>query len=409
MFKTLKQFFSSNSRLLLILVSLFVIWRASLLALGLISDHFLPYSPSFPYSGDLLSKFGLPRTLYSWAGFDGVHYLTIAQKGYIGTGLVQAFFPVFPFVLLYLPNLALGGFNLLSTGLFLTNFFGLLLFILWYFFVKQESGAEVAKWSLLTLFLFPTALFFGAFYTESLFLCLVVACFWLAKRGHWYLVSLTIVFASATRIVGILLLPAMILELMMQEHASQLVSKPRIGLKYLVSLILKPNVIKNILVLSLGSLGLIGYMLFLWLEFRDPLYFAHVQSAFNSGRQNSLVIYPQVLWRSLKILATIPFDLRFITSLLEFLVGGVGLIMMIVMARTTRWSYTLFALSAFFVPTLTGTFSSLPRYFLISIPFFLGLGKYFAKHPRSGALYISISTLWLIFNTILFLQGYWVA
>ncbi len=388
---------------------LFLVWRIALFSLSAISDSLVSYAPSFPYSTTLLPKYDLPRWLYSWAGFDGVHYLTIAEKGYIGTGLVQAFFPLLPFVLLYLPKVFLGGYNTLLIGLSLTNFCSLLLGVMWYFFVREERGSGAARWSLATLFLFPTAFFFGALYTESLFLCLVLAVFWLARSKHWAWASLFLGLAAMTRVVGILLLPAVIVELIVQGLSQVRRSKNETFLSRLKRVLLLPGTVRNLFIFSLSTLGLAAYMIFLWREFGDPLYFAHVQSAFNSGRQNDLVLYPQVVWRSIKILFTSPMDFRYATSFMEALVGIGGLIALIITSRKTRLCYTVFAISAFLVPPLTGTFTSLPRYFLVSLPFFFCLGEYFSRHRKIGLAYLLCSTLWLGFNTILFLQGLWVA
>ncbi|PIR61011.1 MAG: hypothetical protein COU68_01660, partial [Candidatus Pacebacteria bacterium CG10_big_fil_rev_8_21_14_0_10_45_6] len=71
---------------------LVLVWRIGLFVVSLIAPAFISYEPSFPYAYDLLAKLGLPQWLYSWANFDGVHYLTIMRMGYVGTGLIQAFF-----------------------------------------------------------------------------------------------------------------------------------------------------------------------------------------------------------------------------------------------------------------------------------------------------------------------------
>ena len=103
-----------NKNLFYKILLIVFIWRIGLLLLGGFADVHLDYLPSFPYYDSLLANYNLPRWLYSWANFDGVHYLTIVQKGYIGTGLIQAFFPLYPgvvkFLSYFVPNQVIAGF-----------------------------------------------------------------------------------------------------------------------------------------------------------------------------------------------------------------------------------------------------------------------------------------------------------
>ncbi len=394
---TRKQFFQ--------LLAFFLSWRVVLFVIGALSDFILPYAPSFPYAENLLPSFNSPRWLYSWANFDGVHYLTIAQSGYIGTGLIQAFFPFLPYILLHLPRLLLGtAFNPLIAGLVFTNIATFLLMMTWFLFVQSKIGEKAAWLSVLLLFLFPTSFFFGTLYTEAFFLLFVIAAFYSLDQKKWWLMALMVMAATATRVVGIFLLPALLMELWMQWREKS-GKKPTYDLHRFVE-----QEWKGILALSLGSLGLLSYMLFLWIEFHDPLYFIHVQSEFGAGRQEAIILYPQVIWRYLKILVTVrPIDVRYFAYFQEFIAGTLGLLALLWSWKRVRTSYLLFALGSFFLPTLTGTFSSMPRYILVCFPLFLFLTFLLQKKKRYTVLWLGVSTLLLIFNTILFIQGYWVA
>jgi len=52
------------------------------------------FGNSFPYADRVLAITGLPEWIWGWGGFDGVHYLRIAQNGYQDL-YYQAFFPLF--------------------------------------------------------------------------------------------------------------------------------------------------------------------------------------------------------------------------------------------------------------------------------------------------------------------------
>jgi hypothetical protein len=379
-----------------------------LFSVGFFATKILPYSPSFPYYDSLLPSYHLPQWFYSWANFDGVHYLTIAEKGYFGTGLVQAFFPLFPLVLLHsLKGIFGEQFNALLVGVVLSNIFFLALMFVWFSFVKEIYNEAVA-WISLTLFVtFPTAFFFGALYTESLFLLLVLAAFWAAERKNWMLTGIFSALASATRVVGIFLLPAFFVGLIQEFGVQKWMHK-----KFLPTTkkFLQQNW-RACCWIAFGSIGLLSYMFFLTVtEFHDPLYFAHVQSQFNSGRQDSLVLYPQVVWRAAKILLTSrPFDWHYLAYVQEFMVGVGGFFAILASWKYVRSSFIVFALGSFLLPTLTGTFSSLPRYFLACFCVYIAAAQVLQKRSRIMVFCVLVSVVFLIINTLLFVQGFWVA
>ncbi|MBU1885089.1 hypothetical protein KKE34_00595 [Patescibacteria group bacterium] len=383
-------------------------WKIFFLIIGIAAPSVLIYDPSFPYASSLLAKFGLPDFIYSWANFDGVHYLTIMDKGYFNTGLIQAFFPLFPILTNGL-NIIVQ--NSILSGLIFNFIIGFLLLKTWKQIINKDIDVSCSNWGVHLLFLFPTALFFNAFYSEALFLLLVLLSFLNARKGHWLKAGLIAVLASATRLVGVFLVPALLVELWIQKTALQKAqgnekrNKNYCQLRYFCQ-----KYWKQILAILTGSLGLIIYMIYLQRNFNDPLYFYHVQSEFGGGRQESIVLYPQVVWRYIKILWTArPFDLKYYAYVQEFVFGVLGLAGIIWSWFRVRKSYVVFSALVFLVPTLTGTFSSMPRYFLASFSVFLLLIKLFEHNKTARLTWLSISTLLLIFNTILFIQGYWVA
>ncbi len=389
-------------RQLFLLVLFFFLWRVVLFAWGNYADHFLPYAPTFPYADDVLVRTHMPRWLYSWANFDGVHYLLIADYGYKGIGLVQAFFPLYPFVILHTFRVIFDGqLNVFLFGLLISNFFGLSFLITLFGFVKEKINTQTAWCCVWVFFLWPTSFFLGAEYTESLFLFLVIVAFWSAEKKCWWMAGVATALASSSRVVGIFLIPALLIELWQQQRFSR-----NFG-----------SMIKHhwpeLFWIGFGSLGLLSYMTFLQLsEFHDPLYFAHVQKEFGAGRQEQLVFYPQVVWRALHILFTArPFDWRYFAYVQEFFTGTVLLVLLLMskLSKHVRWSYMFFALAAFFLPTLTGTFSSMPRYFLACFCTFIFLAEYLQKVRVAKYIWLLISFIFLLINTLLFIQGHWVA
>ena len=369
--------------------------RASSLVLAYFADRFLAYQPSFPYADTLAQNYQLPRWIYSFAGFDGVHYLTIVEKGYVGTGLIQAFFPVWPYLLRFG---SLFG-NTIVVGLIIQFFLTVGLFYVWQLFIKAIYPQVASKTAFFVLALWPTSLFFFALYSETLFLLLICSAFLAAHHKNWKVAVLVAAIASATRIVGVLLVPALMFEFWMQQEKGNLKTLPLFIKKHW----------QQLCFLSLGSLGLLAYMAYLYFQFGDPLLFKTVQSQWGHQRSDQLILYPQVVWRYAKsFLKSFKFELGWWTIAQEAVVGVVTPWLPFVF-KEIRLSHLLFGLSVTLVPTLTGTFSSLPRYILANFPIFIAVALLISKYPKSKFIWFALSTFILICNTILFIQGYWVA
>lgn len=395
------------------------IWRLVLLVTAYVADTFFVYAPSFPYATSMLASMNLPRWIYSWGNFDGVHYLTIATKGYFGTGLIQAFFPVFPgllalfqkiFQLSWLSFSNLPGLFFIIFLLFqllVTYGIALLLFI----FVKDlfKKTKQQAWWTVIAFLSFPTSLFFGALYNEGLFLLLVLGSFLAAHHKKWWLAGILGMIVSATRVVGLAIWPALLLELWLSVNKVNSFSdlQKNITIKKILEFLKKEW--KNISAVSLSLLGLGSYMFYLWKVFGDPLYFFHLQSEFGAGRQEGIILLPQVIWRYIKILMTVPYDWKLFAYIQEFVFSLITLGSLLVFWKKIRPSHLLFSLLVFILPTLTGTLSSMPRYILVCFPIFFLLGEFLQKNKKIRGFALALSWLLLIINTLLFIQGYWVA
>lgn len=401
----------------------FFCWQVAFSLISLGADSFLQYKPSFPYTDIFFADSTLPRWLYSRANFDGIHYLTIVKNGFLGgnqvLGLLQAFFPFYP-ITIKLTSLIVQ--NDILSGLLISNLTFLGLLLMFYLLVSTVRNKKTAWLSLLVLLTFPTSFFWGSLYGESLFLLLAVSSFYFASQRHWLLSGLLAMMASATRVVGIFLVPALFVEFLIIElpttsdrlnsylHKIGLVLYAGNNTTKLKQVTKKLNIILDFFCILLGTLGLIFYMIYLDLKFKDPLFFYHVQSEFGAGRQEQLVFYPQVVWRYVKILSTVPFNLRYFSFVQEMLAGTLSFVIIFWgFCKKVPISWLLFSLGSLLLPTLTGTFSSMPRYILVAFPLFILIADYLENSKKAQILWFTISTVLLGFNTILFIQGYWIA
>src|SRR5437868_5249810 len=94
------------------IINYFIRWRIFLLVVILVAVLFLPSLPSY----SILRKTDNPnfifnQLLFSWANFDGIHYLSIANYNYNLDGRFFPFYPIlihFFSLLLHTPALSIG-------------------------------------------------------------------------------------------------------------------------------------------------------------------------------------------------------------------------------------------------------------------------------------------------------------
>lgn len=142
-----------------------------------------------------------------WERWDTGWYLKIAAYGYDPADGTASFSPLYP----WLTGL-LGGLtgNYLLSALLLSNLAALIALILFYEVARAE-GLDPGRAQAATVFLglFPSAFFFLAAYSDSLFLAFVLGA-WLAARGRrWPLAGLLGGLATLTRLQGALLTPVL--------------------------------------------------------------------------------------------------------------------------------------------------------------------------------------------------------
>jgi len=365
----------------LLLIALIIRLGLQLIAGGAIA--WLPFVPSYPHWDITLVSQG-PEWLWFWGGFDGVHYLNIAEKGY-EYGLTQAFFPLYPLLIHWF---TIAG-NRLLPALIISHlsFVGFL-----YYFVKLgrlDFKVKAVKWAGALLLLYPAGFFLFGVYTESLFLLLVAAVFYLARRQLWLQAAIVAGLASATRLVGIFLLPVILWEY------------------YQVN---KPKILPLVGYSLLASSGLLLYLNYLQRRFGDFLIFIHSQPGFGAGRQVDTLVLPyQVIARYFKMFLSVnPGNNIYPVLVFEF-IATLFFVFLIVYAfkKKLRSGYLIFIIPALLLPTLTGTFASMPRYALIAFPLFYLLGN--LKNKYFKIILAGIFGLTLIWALVRFSRGLWLA
>ena len=383
----MKKFWKNNRKIIKFILTVFVIWQIVISSVSFFSSKILPERSRFMYNDGV--KIINPVWLWNRANFDGAHYLGISRRGY---GLYQqAFFPFYPRLIKFLTPIFAGK-DLLA-AIFISNFSLLLLLYSFYKLILLDFDDQTARWATVFFLLFPTSFFLSCVYTESLFIFLVLTSFYTARTNHWLAAGIFGLLASYTRVTGVLLFPALLYEWYQVE-------KNKIS---------KLEKIKNLLPVFLVPLGLLSYMRYLGNEYRDCLLFLHVQPFFGAERSGSrIILIYQVFWRYLKMILTSKLDFLYFTVWLELLVA---ILLLIVFAysikKKIRTSYLVFAILSFFVPTLSGTFLSLPRFALAFFPCFIYLGTIKNKVIRISLL--TIFGITFLISSVLFFRGYWLS
>lgn len=373
------------------ILSLFIIWRTFLILLAALGPILIPvWGGRFPYVEERLISTKLPAFIWSWGNFDGVHYLQIAQN-YYSDYFTQTFFPFYPILVRIAAKVFFDN-NYFLSGIFISNISFCFALVMFYLLMKLEKMDKYFYWAMIFLFTYVTSFYFGALYSESLFLLLSISSFYAARKGNWLLAGLTGFLAALTRLFGLFIFPALLYEFYYQHK--------REGNK---------SSIYNVIYLLLILLGLAVYMAYLQIEFKDALLFWHAQPAFGAERiTNSIILTPQVIYRYIKILfsvsaVTTPFWIALL-ELMSFLVSAAVLFFG---RRTIRASYSIYAWLVLIVPGLTGTFSSLPRYTSIIFPLFMILAQI-----KNKPLKILLAIFFLVVQSLcilLFTRGYWVS
>jgi len=145
--------------------------------------------------------------------FDAGWYYPIARNGYhyvAGGRNNLAFFPVYPLLMRYVGRL-IGPrpFDYIRGGILVSWVAFVLAMIVLGGLARLDLPRRLANRAVLLTAIFPFAFFYGVVYTESVFLLFTVASFYGFRTRRWMLGGVCGGLATATRVNGIMMLPAL--------------------------------------------------------------------------------------------------------------------------------------------------------------------------------------------------------
>ncbi len=234
-------------------------------------------------------------------------------------------------------------------GVLLSNLFFLAAAVLLFRFIIVELGftEETGSRTLGLLFVFPTAFIFSCFYTESLFLFLVVLAFTFAFRDRWGLAALTAFFMLLTRTQGLVAWGILFVLYLERKHWKPAAIRADFGW------------------LLLAPAGFLGHLYYLYQMTGEPLAPFAAMTAW--GRANT-----SILANLTENLASPHLDIYKIDLIFILLFIGASLYIL------WKWpvkSIGLFALALSVMPVASGLLVSASRYLLLVFPVFILLGN----------------------------------
>lgn len=338
-----------------------------------------------------------------WARWDSAFYLRIVESGYWfvpGEQSAVAFFPLYPLLVSMIEPIT----GHLFAGVIVSNtlLLGALIFL--YQLAQFEfKDSAVASRAVFYIAAFPTAFFFSAVYTESTFLFFTVATMFFARKRLWAWAMLFGFLCASSRIVGIVMWGVVGLE-WMESHGWTLgtIYKPQ-AWRNLFAGIRKDWL--NLALICVIPLGLISYMVFLKVQFNDPVAFSTTQSAWGREMLGPFIIVS----RDLAGLA----GGNFFTGdiwwhvILDLSAYFAVLFIAVAIWRRLGASYALFCIISIVIPSFSGT-GSLSRYAVVLFPVFMMLG-YWGRHQWLDRMIMVVSCTLLGILTTLFVNWVFVA
>lgn len=449
--KYLENFLASkNFQVFKFILITFLFWRIVLI---IITFYGVSTLPTFDLTHQSYLKPSSVNYWEHWALWDSTHLLSVAEFGY--TINRTPFFPLYPILI---RTLSLTGLSFFWSGFLIAQISTIIAMFFLYKLVLIDFEEQVAKKTVVLLLIFPTSFYLGALYSESLFLALSISAFYFARKKNWLLASVLAGFSAVTRLIGV----AVITGIFAEYFFSQV---PKFQIKYFYDTFLKRLIIYlvaiklfldillrfqllgpglaagavsslsiygnylilplllgisvfytikfinfrkffsiNIFSLSLSFVPLICFMVFLFIQFNDPV--AFLKGHENWGRHFTLPVI--TILNHLRMMLPNALVNGFINQLqLEFAAFLLLSVFFCLGLSRLRFSYLVYFVLSILIPISSGKLMSLPRIALMVFPMFLVIAL--IKNETLRYFWIFLSTTMLAILTVLYFNTYWVA
>jgi len=149
------------------------------------------------------STFPADVLLGVWQRWDAVHHLKLAWVGYFGVSEGDSvFYPLYAWLTRIVTHIV--GSDYVVGGLIVSTVATIVAFACLYQLADRQYGFKSARWTVVTLAIYPTAFFLIAPFTESLCLALTLGAFLAAYKRRWLLTGILGALSSLSRGPGLL-------------------------------------------------------------------------------------------------------------------------------------------------------------------------------------------------------------
>lgn len=315
-----------------------------------------------------------------WYFWDGGFYWGIAKHGYLSSDpWLAAYFPLYPLTIragmLVAPEMVAA---LIASSLALL---AALVAVGWL--------AEGAWAPMLLLAASPLAFFLSGMYADGLFLALAAGALLAYQRERWALCGILAALAVVTRPFGLALVAALIIAALVERR----------GWRVWLWLIALPGLLLEC------------YATLLYVQYGDPLAFAHVESS-RFGRSFS---WPwQTLWLQTQEFLSMPSTRAHM--LLDVIPVLLCVVALVLMARRWPLAWTLYVACALLLILVTPVTNGAGQYALVSagrytyaaVPVLLACATWLERWPRAAAAGALVASFALqIGLTVYVLHGGW--
>src|SRR5258708_1533325 len=335
-------------------------------------------------------KFDFLRSL---GAFDAQWYLRITDKGYpkhpkiidisqvkFMDGLNYAFFPLYS-SLVSLPNHLIHNSELSAFSI--GNLFLIINFFSLYYVVTKYYSSNIAIKTIFLLFLYPFSIFYRSYFTEGLYLFLLLWFSYALFKQKWFLSAICLGFLNITKGNGFLI-NVFFLYLLWKCVFQYKISWAKAG----------------IITLTI-FLPFLCWIVFCYIQTGNPLYFYIVRSQwFNQGVFN--IFYNTYLVTQF---FSLPWH-NFLYSKIDVLSVVIAGFLLYKSKKTLYPVLWWIALCLWLTPLLSTSLMSFSRYQSVSFPLYI----YLAQILKGKRFYVvsGIFFAFLLWVSLLFVNWYWI-
>jgi Gpi18-like mannosyltransferase len=297
------------------------------------------------------------------ANWDGARYLSIAKNGY-NNQFITGWLPLYPLLIRFV-HLIINSY--LISGLIISwiSLIGALYFYQKIIKIVFNTTNNMDSLKATLLFgLFPSGVYLLAVYTESLFACLALGAIYYALKSRYIVAALLTMFATATHINGVFIL--IFIALILWERKEKLF---------------------NILIgLAIGSLGIVSYMLYLYLKFNNALDYVTAQK--DHG------------WLHKSIFSHLS-SFGILNGILALLI-----IACVIFWWNRKRSFSIYSMFYLLIPLVGGQLGGYLRYVMVAFPLEFMIYDLLKRSRYAYGIVISLFVVSWIYILIRFSTGY---